>query len=199
MRTRGTEDDQGYRLTTRNLMEERGIALNPIEIIPARVLRLQVSQDAAPLTSLLFRAEGAAECCLWLKIVNHAAAPIRLKHVGLELPFTKQQFAWQKDPLRVTGQSFYRLPFSRDVFNRDEVINHHLSKNLLPGIPIQGFVLGLLQEPIPEHVAGQICGRLRILDRMGNEYSQRVCLYIDTRVFRSKSSTPASLKLGGAR
>jgi len=198
MRTRGNED-RDDRLATRRLMEERGIALNPIEIIPARVLLLEVSQDAAFLASMLFRAERAAECCLWLKIVSHAAEPIRLKHIGLELPFTKQQFAWQEDPLRVTGQKFYRLPFSGDVFSRDDVINHRLRKTLLPCVPIEGFLLGVLQQILPEHVAGKICGKLRILDRMGKEYSVLVSLYMDTGVFRSKSATPALLKLGGAR
>lgn len=184
MRTR--EDDQESRLATRKLMRERGIALDPLGARAARVLKLDVSQDVAPLTSMLFRAEAALECCLWVKIVNHTAEPIDLKHVSLELPFTQERFAWLEDPLRVSAKSFYQLPFSRDSFSRGDVINHLLRKKLLPGVPIAGFLLGVIHQPIPEQVAGQIVGRLRLMDRTGRGNCQRVSLFLDTRVFRRK-------------
>jgi hypothetical protein len=186
MRIHRTYDEHEYRLATRKLMRERGIALNPVEVSPARILRLEIYQDTAPLTSLLFRAESATECCLWLKIVSHAAEPTSLKYIGLQLPFTKEEFAWLPDPLPGTAQSFYRLPFSRDLFRHDDVINHRLHHKLLPGVPIEGFLLGVLHQPIPENVAGRLFGRLRILDWMGKEHCQRVSLYIDSRVFRPK-------------
>jgi hypothetical protein len=127
-----------------------------------------------------------------VKIVSHATNPIGLEHVGLQLPYTEEQFAWLEDPLRATAQSFYRLPFSRDSFSREEVINHRLHKKLLPGVPIEGFLLGVIHQALPERAAGEIVGRLRILDRSGKESCQRVSLYIDSRIFRAKSVTSSA-------
>jgi hypothetical protein len=193
------ENGRDVRLHMRKLMRERGIDLDAMDTNPKQVLPVAICQDAAPMPSLLFRAGSAAECCVWLKIVSHADKPIGIVHVGLQLPFSKEQFAWLEDPLRVTKQPFYRLPFSRDVFSRNEVINHRLRKKLLPGVPTEGFLLGVLQQPIPERVAGHIIATFQILDRTGRGVCEQLSLYIDTRVFRSKSSTPASLKLGGTR
>src|SRR5207248_8700425 len=131
MRACATKDNRDVRIAMRKLMLERGIDLDKLETNSKQASPIAIWQDAAPMQSLLFRAGSAAECCLWEKIVSHATNPIGLEHVGLQLPHTEEQFAWLEDPLRTTAQEFYRLPFSRDFFSREEVINHRLRRMLL--------------------------------------------------------------------
>jgi len=180
-----TKDTHDARLAMRRLMQRRGIALDDVEIEPRRVLPVEIWQNEACLSSVLFKAGAVVECCVWVKIVSHISEPIVIKDVSLKLPFVQEQFAWLDDPLRVSKQQIYCLPFSRDFFARAEVINHKLRQKLLPGVPIEGFLLGTMSQPLPKKLKGEIIGKLRIRDRIGREVCKRVSLYIDTRVFRS--------------
>ena len=191
------------RLAMRRLMKQRGIPLDKPEIAPRRVSPVEIRQNAARLSNTLFKADSATECCLWIEVVSRSALPLVIKHVGLEVPFVQEQFAWLEVPVRVSKQQVYRLPFSGDFFARPDVINHRLLREkLLPGVPIQGFLLGTIRQALPEKLKGEIIAKIRILDREGREACQSVSLYIDTRVFRRRETKPTArrqLALGSSK
>ena len=119
-------------------MRERGIALDPLGARAARVLKLDVSQDVAPLTSMLFRAEAASECCLWVKIVNlHLPNNRPQARSSAEMPFTQDVSPGWMIRYPSVRSSYYQLPFSRDCFSRGDVINHLLRKTFAWGARLQ--------------------------------------------------------------
>jgi hypothetical protein len=127
---------------------------------------------------------GMTGYLLSVAIYNDAKRIIRPREIHLEMAWPEPQFRWVEDPSRKIPKEFtYSFPpGGPEGFEREDVLNHRLGGKgrLCPGDCLDGFLLGVGQEPIPEVYRDRqiVQTRLSIFDEQGNRYESRMKLAV---------------------
>jgi hypothetical protein len=139
--------------------------------------RLWIGQDPNNFETILFDlGSRGTSVMITLKIWNESDQMIRLAAARLEIPWC-DQIHWLEDPHRdVPRKLFYSFPSPvLQRYERDAVLNHRFGPNgkLLSGFGLHGFLLGIGEEPIPDHYRDRELyeARLSIFDGRNNPYS----------------------------
>jgi hypothetical protein len=116
---------------------------------------LWIGQDPISIHTELFDlASGGTGISIGLTVWNESSRIIRLKAAGLEIWWCNQ-IRWLEDPFRNAPRKFfYSFPKpDTHTFERDAVLNHQIGRKheLLPGNRLDRFLLGIGEEPIPDH------------------------------------------------
>ena len=117
---------------------------------------LLIEQVSGLTESLVFDLDdGGAAYILSAIITNHLPRPVRIQDFHLEPPWPDPHFRWLEDPPPGAPQrNLYCFPGLAPEFDRDVVINgcrgKRIKARLQPGRFIEGLLLGMGPEPIPD-------------------------------------------------
>jgi len=117
---------------------------------------LLIEQVSGLTESLVFDLDdGGAAYILSVIITNHLPRPVRIQDIHLEPPWPTPHFRWLEDPPPGAPQrNLYCFPGLAPEFDRDVVINgcrgRRIKARLQPGRCIEGLLLGMGPEPIPD-------------------------------------------------
>jgi hypothetical protein len=137
---------------------------------------LWISQDPnIPQTTIFDTISGGTGVIISLSICNESDQMIRISAARLDI-FWCKQVRWLDDPLRKAPvKHYYSIPmpdFPR--FERDAILNHRFGPNgkLFPGDQLDGFLLGIGVEPIPDQYINRALfeARLWIFDGRNHRY-----------------------------
>ncbi|HEV2520744.1 MAG TPA: hypothetical protein VGT24_00065 [Candidatus Acidoferrales bacterium] len=142
-----------------------------------------------------------------LNICNDSCQMIRLSAARLDVPWCKQ-IHWLEDPFRSAPiKHYYSLPMPHcQTLDRDVVLNHRFGpkKWLFPKDWLDGFLLGIGEEPIPDKYYDRQLfeARLSIFDGRQNSYPLDVKFLVHRdpnhhqRLKADKETVAASLAVG---
>jgi hypothetical protein len=165
---------------------------------------LSIYQTGTSIDSIIIDlAYGGAGYILSVAIYNDTKRIVRPREIRLEMAWPEPQFRWLKDPLTKMPREFsYSLPpHGPKGFEREIVLNHRLRGNgrLCPGECLDGFLLGVGQEPIPVECCNRqmLQAQLSIFDERGNRYESRLklCVSREEQLSRRRATEkPCGLK-----
>ena len=137
---------------------------------------LWIRQDPIILLTTIFDTiSGGTGVQICLSICNEFHPMIRTSAARLDIVWC-EQMRWLEDPLRkAPAKNYYSLPMPNyPRLERDLVLNHRFGPNrkLLRGDKMDGFLLGIGEEPIPDQYRDRQLfeARLTIFDGRNNEY-----------------------------
>jgi hypothetical protein len=173
----------------RKQLEERGIAVDPVEEPLLESLPISIGLDPNPMSNMIFPIWNglATAVCIWVELVTSSARYI--DDVCLWLPFGDLAFEWCADPQESTGRMYYEFP-GGDSFPRGDVVNHRLKRALQPGKPLKGFLLGISYQPLPSNLRFPVVAKLAIFDALDEMLAQKaVQLYLPSPM--EKATVPS--------
>jgi hypothetical protein len=145
--------------------------------------RLSVFQSPNFIETNVFDLEsGGTSYILSVALHNESDQVVRLQAFRLGIPWWENSFRWLEDPFRKSEYT-YSFPAPGPAgFERDVVLNHRLGDQgrIMPGDWLEGLLLGVGDEPIPE----EHCDRQRIemplsiFDGQGNRYQLDARFYV---------------------
>src|SRR5579862_8587115 len=137
---------------------------------------LYIDQDFnIPQTIIFDTKSGGTGVQIGLSIQNRTDRTIRLCTARLDIPWCSQ-LHWLEDPVRrAPAKLFYTVPICGSLkLERDSVLNHRLGprSKLHPGDRLEGFLLGVAPERIPEEYLDRklFIAKLSIFDSRNNTY-----------------------------
>jgi hypothetical protein len=147
--------------------------------------RLSVFQNSNFVETNVFDLEsGGTGYILSVMVHNESDQVVQLQAFRLEIPWWENSFRWLQDPFRESPRQYtYSYPAPGPAgFERDVVLNHRLGDQgrIMPGDWLEGLLLGVGDEPIPE----EHCDRQRIemplsiFDGQGNRYQLDARFYV---------------------
>jgi hypothetical protein len=159
-----------------------------VEAMKAASRELAIHQSGTLNENTVFDLEfGITGYLLSVAICNDSKRIIRPREIRLEMAWPEPQFRWVEDPSRKIPKEFtYSFPpGGPEGFERMDVLNHRLGGKgrLCPGDCLEGLLLGVGQEPIPEIYDDRqvLRSRLFIFDEQGNRYESPVKLAVSRR------------------
>jgi hypothetical protein len=165
---------------------------------------LTLDQDPNPLQTTIWDSEsGGTGIVIDLFVRNDSDQVIRLSAARLEIPWCNQ-IRWLEDPFRSAPHKyFYSFPNSDlQSYGRDTVLNHCFGRNsaLFPRDPLDGLLLGIAAEPIPDKYRdGQLFeARLSIFDGRKNAYAINV-KFLVSRDLKHRRQQKADMEMTPAR
>jgi hypothetical protein len=120
-----------------------------------------------------------------LEICNDSQRIVWPHECRVDMPWWERHFRWLEDPARKAPREFtYSFPPPGPTdFERDAVLNHRLRRpgRLYPGECIEGFLLGVGQEPIPSNYRHRQSLEMRVwvYDERGGRFGADITFLVD--------------------
>jgi hypothetical protein len=170
---------------------------SPVDLLVAEEevgeANIEIAQ-AGPLhgASIFELDDGRAGYIFYVDIVNRTSTPIYCIGIKFRMLWSDPDFDWLPDPQeRHRDVQYYSFPGKgASEFQRCQVLNHTLLSErgvLQPHVPYQGWLLAL-GGPMPKHLrhGERVDATLVIIASDRTEYAERICLFSERRMAKSK-------------
>ena len=126
---------------------------------------------------------GLTQYIIHVCITSNLPGRFAISSFGFECPLKDPFFQLLEDPVETGARrNTYRFPGTDLEFERSQVINHlaDVRHTLSRGQSLQGFLLGVGFEPIPDRTWPEnlMPAFLKVFDQYGREYSEPVFLWV---------------------